>query len=157
MLVPFFDAHNQNTFCTQVNGSPFRSTLLTLSCPPTCDLPHLPRLFLESSRKPTTLVLHIVIASSCFASASTPHAPFLTCCRTPLRSMLLCFTFLFTDNHFSFGFGVSSSQSFHRRDAAVLVKLSMASPRCTRTSQVKKTLPNTSHVGMPAKTRGKKT
>ena len=63
MLVPVFAAHNQNTFCTKFKASPFRSTLLTMSC-------HLPSSCLESS--PTTLVPHMFFCVIMFA-LPLPH------------------------------------------------------------------------------------
>ena len=48
-----------------------------------------------------------------FAAFSTPHASILVCLSTPLRSMLRLLSFLIQEINFSFGFGLSSSQSFH--------------------------------------------
>ena len=40
----------RKNFLLQINASSLRSTLLTMSCPPKCDLLHLPRWCLECSR-----------------------------------------------------------------------------------------------------------
>ena len=88
-------------FLNKIKASPCRSSLLTMSCPPTCDMLHLPRLCLESSRShlgPShfSLYLHVLAASS------ASRAPVLPCGRTPLGSMLPCLSFFFTKNQLFF-------------------------------------------------------
>lgn len=74
-----------------------------------CVLLHLPSMCLESSRShfgPSHLPCK-------FMRLLPPHL--IGCCRTPLRTMLPCFAFLFPKVHFSFGLDLSSSQSFIRQ------------------------------------------
>ena len=81
VLVPVFTGHTRT--------SPFRSTLLAMSCPPKCDL-RLSSLCLGSSSQPPwsfTLPLYLHI----FAASSASRTPTLVC--------------LFTKVDFSFGFG----------------------------------------------------
>ena len=84
----------------QIKASPCRSTLITMWCPPKCDVLHLPSLCLESYRHfgppHVPLYFHVVAASS------ASHAPTCVCCHAPLRSMLLCFTSSVAKNQFFF-------------------------------------------------------
>ena len=56
-----------------------------------------------------TFTLHFPV----FAAFPASHAPVFTHCGTPLRTIFHCFYFLSRQVNFSFGFGFSSSQSFH--------------------------------------------
>ena len=106
MLVPFFAANNQNTFCTVLMLLYYGPLFLPcMSRPPKRVWPHLPSLCLEFSLH-LSLYLHVTAASS------ASHTPILACCRTPLRPMLLCLGPLL------FGVGSSCSQSFHSQASA---------------------------------------
>ena len=101
VLVSFFVAHSQ------IKVSPRLSTLLPMSCPPKCDVPifpspvnhfgptHVPSIF-----KCLLLFQHLIHQ---YLFAVTHHS--VRCFASSL--------FLATKIHFSFGFGLRSSQSFH--------------------------------------------
>ena len=94
---PSFCWASPEHFQHQIKASPFRSTLLAMSCPPKCDLRLSQLVFGIFSQPPWSFTLPLYL--HIFAASSASRTPTLVC--------------LFTKVHFSFGFGFSSSQSFH--------------------------------------------
>ena len=99
-------------FRHRVITSPCRSPLLSMSCLPKRQLHHLPSLSLESSRNHFGPAHFPCIFMFLLLLPHSIHRYFFAAAHHSVRCFF-CFSAFAHKNHFSFGFGLRTSQSFH--------------------------------------------